>query len=213
LMDKIKLMLRAVWMLLSGNNSQLISRIELHQARTERIQDELKEYLSQVSDENLSEADIDLKLTILDYSQELTNIGILIQGDLCDAVLRHIQSSHEFSTEDRDELEALYARTLERIERAALVLMTRDPALAERFIREKEEINTELRKSRKARLERPIATQNVSSKVFDIVNCLRRINSQLTSLAYTLARDSPRLDQPSSQERSGRRFIDKRIAH
>lgn len=31
-----------------------------------------------------------------------------------------------------------------------------------------------------------------SSNVVDMMNCLRRINSQLTSLAYGIVRDSPR---------------------
>lgn len=190
LMDEIKLMMRTAWMMLWGQNIRLISKVEAHQARTERTQEELKDYLSQVSDENLSEEDIDWKLSILDYSQELMNIGTLIRRDLSDAVLRQIRSNQELSTEDRDELEALYARTLERIERATVILMSRETNLAEQFIREKEEINIQFRKSRKARLERPLAVQNASSNVFDMINCLRRINSQLTSLAYSLARDS-----------------------
>ena len=188
-------MLRTVWMMLWGKNLELISKAEAHQTRTVQTQAELKEYLSQVSDENLSEEDVDWKLAILDYSQELTNIGILIRRDLCDAVLRQIRSSQELAAEDKDELEGLYARTLERIERATLIMMARDPKLAEQFIREKEEINTRCRKSRKARLERPIATQNVLANVFDMIDCLRRINSELTSLAYTLARDRLRIDQ------------------
>jgi phosphate:Na+ symporter len=198
LLDEIKLMLRTVWMVLWGKNSELIGKVEAHQTRTERTQAELKEYLSQVSDENLSEEDVDWKLAILDYSQEVTNIGILIRRDLCDAVLRQIRSSQELAAEDKDDLEGLYARTLERIERATLILMARDPKLAEQFIREKEEINTWCRKSRKARLERPIATQTVLANVFDMIDCLRRINSALTSLAYTLARDQLRIDQANS---------------
>ena len=62
--------------------------------------------------------------------------------------------------------------------------------MAEEFIREKEQINIECRRSRKARLERPLSVQSASSNVVDIINCLRRINSQLTSLAYAIVRDS-----------------------
>ena len=188
LIDEIKLMLRAVWMMLWGKNVRLIGKVEAHETRVERTHEELKDYLSQVSDENLSESDIEWKLTILDYAQELRNIATLIRRDLSDAVLRQIQSNQELSTQDKDELEALYARTLERLERGTLILMSRDSGLAEQFIREKEEMDTHFRKSRKARLERPSADQNVSSHVFDMINCLRRINSQLTSLAYSLAR-------------------------
>src|SRR6201987_630402 len=82
LMDEIKLMLRAVWMMIWGKNIRLVSKVEEHQKRLERTQEALKDYLSQVSDENLSEEDIDWKFIVLDYSQELTAIGTLIRRDL-----------------------------------------------------------------------------------------------------------------------------------
>ena len=192
LLDEIKLMLRTVWMMIWGKNVRLVSKVEEGQRRIEGTQEELKDYLSQISDENLSEEDVDWKFIILDYSQELTAIGTLIRRDLSDAVIRQIQLNQEPSPEDKEELEAFYARTLERIEKAAATLMSRESRLAEEFIREKERINIESRRSRKTRLEKPLSVQTASSNVVDMMNCLRRINSQLTSLAYAIVRDSTR---------------------
>ena len=192
LLDEIKLMLRTVWMMIWGKNVRLISKIEEHQRRVEGVQEELKDYLSQISDENLGEEDVDWKFIVLDYSQELTAIATLIRRDLCDAAIRQIQLNQEPSPEDKDELEAGYTRTLERIEKAAALLMSREPRLAEEFIREKEQINVESRRSRKTRLEKPLSVQSASSNVVDMINCLRRINSQLTALAYAIVRDSTR---------------------
>jgi len=70
--------------------------------------------------------------------------------------------------------------------------MSREPHLAEEFILEKEQINIQFRRSRKARLEKPLSVQSASSNVVDMINCLRRINSQLTSLAYSIVRDPTR---------------------
>jgi Na+/phosphate symporter len=179
-------------MMIWGKNVRLVSKVEEGQRRIEGTQEELKDYLSQISDENLSEEDVDWKFIILDYSQELTAIGTLIRRDLSDAVIRQIQLNQEPSPEDKEELEAFYARTLERIEKAAATLMSREPRLAEEFIREKERINIESRGSRKTRLEKPLSVQTASSNVVDMMNCLRRINSQLTSLAYAIVRDSTR---------------------
>ena len=185
-------MLRTVWMMIWGKNVRLVSKVEEGQRRIEGTQEELKDYLSQISDENLSEEDVDWKFIILDYSQELTAIGTLIRRDLSDAVIRQIQLNQEPSPEDKEELEAFYARTLERIEKAAATLMSRESRLAEEFIREKERINIESRRSRETRLEKPLSVQTASSNVVDMMNCLRRINSQLTSLAYAIVRDSTR---------------------
>ena len=79
--------------------------------------------------------------------------------------IRQIQLNQEPSLEDKEELEAFYARTLERIEKAAAMLMSREPRLAEEFIREKEQINVESRRSRKKRLEKPLSVQSASSNV------------------------------------------------
>jgi phosphate:Na+ symporter len=192
LLDEIKLMLRTVWMMIWGKNVRLVSKVEEHQRRIEGTQEELKDYLSQISDENLSEEDVDWKFIVLDYSQELIAIGTLIRRDLSDAAIRQIQLNQEPSPEDKEELEAFYARTLERIEKAAAMLMSRELRLGEEFIREKEQINVECRRSRKAHLEKPLSVQSASSNVVDMINCLRRINSQLTSLAYAIVRDSTR---------------------
>ena len=179
-------------MMIWGKNVRLVSKVEEHQRRIEGTQEELKDYLSQISDENLSEEDVDWKFIVLDYSQELTAIGTLIRRDLADAAIRQIQLNQEPSPEDKEELEAFYARTLERIEKAAAMLMSRESRLAEEFIREKEQINIASRRSRKTRLEKPLSVQSASSNVVDMINCLRRINSQLSSIAYTIVRDLTR---------------------
>jgi phosphate:Na+ symporter len=192
LMDELKLMLRTVWTIIWGKNVRLVTKVEENQSRIERTQEALKDYLSQVSDDNLSEEDIDWKFIVLDYSQELTAIGTLIRRDLCDSALRQIQSNYELSPEDREELESLYTRTLERMEKATRILMSREAHLAQQFIREKEKINVQTRLFRKARLEKPLSLQSASANVVDIIDCLRRINSQLTSLSYSIVRDSVR---------------------
>jgi phosphate:Na+ symporter len=97
LMDEIKLMLRAVWMMIWGKNIRLVSKVEEHQKRLVHTQEGLKNYLGQISDENLSEEDIDWKFIVLDCSQDLTTIGTLIRRDLSDAAIRQIQSNHELS--------------------------------------------------------------------------------------------------------------------
>jgi phosphate:Na+ symporter len=199
LMDEIKLMLREVWMMIWGKNIRLVSKIEEHQKRLECTQEGLKDYLSQVSDENLSEEDIDWKFIILDYSQELMAIGTLIRRDLSDAAIRQIQSNRELSPEDRQELETLYARTLERMEKAALILMSREPVRAGQFIREKEQINIQARLSRKAHIEKPLPVQSASANVIDMIDCLRRINSHLTSLGYAIVRNALRSGEAEAQ--------------
>jgi len=189
LIDELKVMLRTVWLMIWGRHIRLQSSVEEHQRRLNHIQENLKDYLNQVSDENLSEDDVEWKFVLLDYSQELTAIGMLIVRELCDAAVRHIQSNIEPLPEDKAEVETFYVRTLERMEKATLLLMSRDAKQAEEFIREKEQINVRVRLLRKARLEKPLPAQATSTNILDMIGCLRRVNSQLTSLGYAIIRD------------------------
>jgi phosphate:Na+ symporter len=197
LMDELKQMLRTVWLMYSGKNVRLASKVEEQQKRLERTEEGLKEYLSQVSDDNLNEEDVAWKFIVLDYAQDLGTVGTLIRRDLAEAILREAHSTSELSPEDRKELETLYSRTLERLEKAATVLMSRDYHLAIQLIREKEEINNRLRLFRKQRVEKPV--QPTNSNFLDLLDSLRRINSQLTSIGYALVRNATKSDQPEGE--------------
>jgi hypothetical protein len=63
------------------------------------------------------------------------------------------------------------------------------------------QINVESRRSRKTRLEKPLSVQSASSNVVDMINCLKRINSQLTSIAYAIVRDSTRSGETAMHSR------------
>ena len=78
------------------------------------------------------------------------------------------------------------------MEKAALILMSREPVRAGQFIREKEQINIQARLFRKAHLGKPLSVQSAPANVIDMIDCLRRINSHLTSLAYAIVRNAHR---------------------
>ena len=67
-------------------------------------------------------------------------------------------------------------------------------AKGEKLIRQKEEMNRRFRAAQRIRPDRlGVALQGepaaiVTPAYFDLVNCLRRINSHLTAIAYAIAR-------------------------
>jgi phosphate:Na+ symporter len=189
-LDHLKLMLRTVWAMRSGKNKPPISQVDEYQGRIVAIQSALKEYLGQISDENLSEKDIDWRFTLLDFSQELVIIATLIKRDLADAVACQAHSIKQHHSEDLPELEKILGETLERMEKATILLMTKDARMANRFIQEKEQISIQYRSIRKRHLEQLTAGQKFDVNFFDMLNCLRRINSHLTAVAYSITRTS-----------------------
>jgi phosphate:Na+ symporter len=189
-LDHLKLMLRTVWAMRSGKNKPPLSQVDEYQGRVVAIESALKDYLGQISDENLSEKDIDWRFTILDFSQELVTIATLIKRDLADAVTCQAHSIKQLQPEDRLELEKILSETLERMEKATVLLMTKDARMANRFIGEKEQISIQYRSVRKRHLEQLTAGQKFDVNFFDMLNCLRRINSHLTAVAYAITRTS-----------------------
>jgi phosphate:Na+ symporter len=190
-LDHLKLMLRTVWAMRSGKNKPSLSQVDEYQGRIVAIESALKDYLGQISDENLSEKDIDWRFTLLDFSQELVTIATLIKRDLADAVTCQAHSSKQLQPRDLLELEKILGETLERMEKAAVLLMTKDVRMANRFIEEKEQISIQYRSVRKRHLEQRTAGQKFDVNFFDMLNCLRRINSHLTAVAYAITRTSP----------------------
>jgi phosphate:Na+ symporter len=189
-LDHLKLMLRTVWAMRSGKNKPPLSQVDEYQGRVVAIESALKDYLGQISDENLSEKDIDWRFTLLDFSQELVTIATLIKRDLADAVTCQAHSIKQLQPEDRLELEKILSETLERMEKATVLLMAKDVRMANRFIEEKEQISIQYRSVRKRHLEQLTAGQKFDVNFFDMLNCLRRINSHLTAVAYAITRTS-----------------------
>jgi phosphate:Na+ symporter len=186
ILDHLKLMLRTVCALRLDQSKQ--AKIGEWYDRVVAIQVALKNYLGQIADENLRDSDIDRRFNLLDYSQELVIIGTLIKRDLADAAVA--RSLKEFQADDLAELENILSRTLERMQKAMVLLMTQDVAMANRFIQEKEQISEHYRSVRKRHLERLVPGQNLDTGLFDLLNCFRRINSHLTAVAYAIVRGS-----------------------
>jgi phosphate:Na+ symporter len=188
ILDHLKLMLKTVWAARSSQSRELTAKVENLYERIVSILEELKDYLSQIGDENLSEEDIDWRFSLLDYAQELAIIATLVKRDLADASAQTARSEKDLRREDAIELEEVLTRTLQRMQKATVLLMTQDVRMANTFIQEKEQISEHYRAVRRRHLERLTASEKPDTSLFDLLNCFRRINTHLTSVAYAIVR-------------------------
>jgi phosphate:Na+ symporter len=190
ILDHLRLMLRTVWAVCTNNNRDVKTKVEDLYGRVIAIQAELKDYLEQIADENLSDEDINWRFNLLDYSQELVIVATLIKRDLTDAAVSYSRLTKELRAEGAGELENIVNRTLERIHKATVLLMAQDVRMANRFIQEKEEISDRYRAIRRRHLESLGPGQKPDTSFFDLMNCFRRINTHLTSVAYAIVRSA-----------------------
>jgi hypothetical protein len=68
--------------------------------------------------------------------------------------------------------------------------MTQDVHLANQFIQEKDEISKHYRAIRRHHLKLLPAGQNPETSLFDLLNCFRRINTHLTSVAFAIVQNT-----------------------
>jgi phosphate:Na+ symporter len=190
ILDHLRLMLRTVWTMCTNQNRDVKNKVEDLYGRLIAIQAELKDYLEQIADENLSDEDINWRFNLLDYSQELVIAATLIKRDLVDAAIPYARLTKEVPAEDSSELENIVNRTMERVHKATVLLMAQDVRMANRFIQEKEEISDQYRAIRRRHLERLGPGQKPDASFFDLLNCFRRINAHLTSVAYAIVRST-----------------------
>jgi phosphate:Na+ symporter len=186
ILDHLRLMLRTVWAVCTNQSRDVKAKVEDLFERVIAIQAELKDYLEQIADENLSDEDINWRFNLLDYSQELVIVATLTKRDLVDGAVHYSRLTKEIRAEDSSELENIVNRTLERIHKATILLMTQDVRMANRFIQEKAEISDQYRSIRRRHLERLTPGQKLDTNFFDLLNCFRRINAHLTSVAYAI---------------------------
>jgi phosphate:Na+ symporter len=194
LVDMLKLMLGTTQQLAEARQSPLASVVAAHHRRFQHMHAAIIGYAGQISEENLSPQDAHWKFLLLDYAQELAAIALIIRRDLTDTGLKLVLSSVEPGPAAalREDVSALIRRTLDRMEQATSLLMSRDPVEAEAYIQEKERISHWSRRARRLHqthvptLAPEVA--RVAAAHLDQLDCLRRINSHLSSLAYSLAR-------------------------
>ncbi|MBV8200966.1 MAG: Na/Pi cotransporter family protein, partial [Acidobacteria bacterium] len=155
MLDELRSMLRAAAGLLAGGGTTpagaggpQLARIDQHARRIDDTAEEIRLYLGQIGDDSLSAGDSHWKFVLLDFSQELEAVARLIRRDLADAAIRgaKVIAGAPPPAADREEIDALVGLTLERMEKAAAVLMSRTVGRAEELILEKSVINARCRR-------------------------------------------------------------------
>ncbi len=188
ILDDLRMMLKLAWNIGFSNQTQDFVRIDDLQEEIVDVTEELAGYLGKIDFESLDKDDGAWKTHLIDYSHELVATGVVIRRDLTDAALRLASNPPEFPESAREELESIFRLTMLRMEKATLILTSRDTAEARRFIREKEEVSARCRKCQRThqRIEPAADEPDFRPNLIDHLNCLRRINSHITSLAYAI---------------------------
>jgi phosphate:Na+ symporter len=187
--DAVKSMLQNAWRAFVTQDVQLAAQVQKQDDRIDELNSNIKAYLSQLPPETLTPDDLQLQFGLLNFSSQLESIADVVDKSLCGGVIAHAPEKIRIVPEDQAELDELEQKVLHRFDTAISLLATRDRALAERFLKESDELKEWCIAVQKRHYARLVAgnpqAMASSTRYLDVFNVLRRISGQLNTIGHT----------------------------
>jgi phosphate:Na+ symporter len=197
--SEVKTMLENFWTCFLTRNSALARELQVRDNEIDRMNNEIKSYLSRLNEESMGGKDSRMQLALLSFTSELEAIGDIIDRSLCHQVIKQDQQGDKLSREDLARLQEYYKMVNHRFEMAINVLATRSKGLAAEILSRKDlakDLYLRHQKEHYAALSHNGSTCfNGSSYFLDILNSLRRISGHLTSIGYHFSGNSRASEQ------------------
>ncbi|QJX10045.1 Na/Pi cotransporter family protein [Rhizobium brockwellii] len=172
------------------NNETGLREIPALEAQVDRLQQEIKVYLSKLGRTGLSEDEGRKSIVIIDYAINLEHIGDIIEKGLLPAVRKKVSQGLKFSDDGFAELQQLFKLTIDNLRISQTILITRDFNLAQQLMERKVEVRNMEKQSSERHLERlrngRADSLQTSSLHLDILRDLKRINAHIVSVAHPI---------------------------
>jgi len=188
--DQLRWMLVAFQDAFRRSDKELLFRIRERDNVVDGINLSIAEYLGSL-DEGMSAEDARWQLALLSFSNELESVGDIIDKHLVDLLVKRVDRVEQLPPEEVTVVEELFSRVLTRFDEAIALLTTRNAAASLRFLEGKEILNAWCRDAQTAhfqRLTQASGKGSFTSLLFlELLNGLRRINSHISTIGYTLS--------------------------
>ncbi len=202
--DEVKVMLQAAGKVLSSDDETLKKETEAADDTVDRLHEAIKLYLTKLNNEELDSQESARCVEILNFTTNLEHIGDIIDKNLMELASKKIKNHTAFSNAGMAELEAFHARIVTNLDLALNVFASGDIELARQLLRQKAQVRELERRYIESHYERITARQPesmVSSSLhLDVLRDLKRINSHLTSAAYSILERAGELSESRLRE-------------
>lgn len=188
--ETVEKMLEQTILAFEKNDDRLIHSIHLMDNQVDVLNREIKLYLTHLSHESFDPKEADRYLQILTFATNLEYCGDIIDKSLLELAEKKMRNQEAFSEKGFAEIKDFHSHVMENLRLAQNIFLSEDPELATRLVDDKKivrEAETESSRQHFKRLhERQAQSIATSAMHMDIVRDLRRINSYVTSVAYTI---------------------------
>jgi len=165
------------------NKDNLIDLLDRH----------IRLYITRLSASHLSESQTRRSMVVLEISRDLESIGDIIDRNIMPLAMKRINKGLTFSQEGMHEIISFHKKIIENFDTAISAFASNDRDLADRVLRNKEELGTMERELVQAHLDRlrkgfqeSIDTSHIH---LDLLGNLARINSLITHVIYPIAEE------------------------
>lgn len=190
--DLVNHMLQRTIEVLEHNDAELLKQVGAEDDQVDRLHEAIKHYLIQLSRTHMTLEESQRCMEIIRFTVNLEHVGDVIDKNLMEIAAKRVQLGYRFSAPELASLRAIHARVAENLQLSLNVLLTRDPQLARRLLKEKDVVRDLEQAAVQAhfnRLREGEAESLKNSAVYiDVIRDLRRINGDLVAVAYPIVR-------------------------
>ncbi len=178
---------------LQSDDPAIVEDIKRRDNFVDLLDRQIRLYIARLSSSSLTEAQSRRVLTVLEVTRNLENIGDIVDRNIMPIALKRINKGFVFSQEGMAEIVSFHAKMLENFDYALAAFANHDRELAERVLRNKEElgllerelVQTHLERLRKG-LRESIETSHIH---LDVIGNIARINSLITHIIYPIVEE------------------------
>jgi phosphate:Na+ symporter len=188
--DVVETMLLGVLGVIRNNDLALAQKLQKMDDTVDELYSDIKYYLTKISREALSESEGRRWTDIISFTINMEQIGDIIERVLEDIENKKIKPGREFSEAGMAEICDLHARLVDNLRLGMSVFLHGNVRDARKLLEEKTRFRDLEREYAATHLERlavnTLPSMETSSLHIDLISELKRINSHICSIAYTI---------------------------
>jgi phosphate:Na+ symporter len=188
--DIVQDMLLSTINVFKAGDQNLIKEIQEKDTSLDILHRAIKLYLARTLETELSKAEAQRHLQILNFATTIEHIGDAIDKSMMPMARRLIENHRRFSPDGMREIEQIFNLVLQSMRDAQTVFMTSDAMLARKLVESKEafgRVERAASASHFARLSQGVPeTIETSSVHLDLLRDLQRINGDVVTVAYPI---------------------------
>lgn len=175
---------------LRTEDAELLNTIREADDAVDALHNNIKLYLTRVSEESLDPKESDRFIQILSFSTNIEHIGDIIEKSLVGIIKTKIKEEKRFSEEGFKEIQSFHQTILNNMKIAQTIFMSEDPKLARQLVEGKIHVRRAAQRSTDRHFQRlregVPETKLTSALHTDIIRDYKRINSYITSVAFSI---------------------------